>query len=296
MGEAMRTRLLVLAIMAAQVASAQIWCPPGATWWYDYEDMTVGRTGVFRLTYAGDTVVDGFSAQRLALYSAGVYVFTQQPFSGQGIPVITRADGGAVSQWDGSQWRVVFDFSQPPGGGWLLSGDNILDHEVLVMDTGRVEIDGTELLYSAVEITRPNGMVIADTVFERLGYAWIYLEPWRSLMLEADVTGLRCYSDLDLSYTRSGVATCDFVLSIGEAAGVQKPTVFYESSADALIVRTRGEAMSVIVCDALGRVVLQVPQASNGAAIDASVLSSGPYTLVAFTKEGEHVVTHWMKP
>jgi hypothetical protein len=296
MGEAMRTCLLMLAITAVRLTSAQTWCPPGAQWWYDYEDMTVGREGVIRLTHIGDTMIGGLAAQHLALEASGVFIFTQQPFSGQGSPVITRIDGGAVSHWDGNQWRLVFDLSQPPGGGWVLSGDNILDHEVLVADTGRIEQNGTELRYLAVEITRPNGMTIVDTVFERLGFARIYLEPWRSLMLEADVTGLRCYGDQDISYTRANVMECDFVLSMGEELGVQKPAVFYDGSGDVLVLRSGVYNTGLMVCDALGRVVLQAPQVTNGAAIDVSELRSGSYILVAYTQDSGHVGTRWVKP
>lgn len=177
MGEAMRIGLAMVSVLIVHLASAQTWCPTGATWHFDYEDMTVGRTGVIGLSYAGDTLVDGLSAQKLDLHVAGHYLFTQEPFSGRGAPVITRAEGGAVSHWDGSQWRLVFDLSQPPGGGWMLSGDNILDHEVLVVDIGQVQLDGTDLRYAAVEITRPNGSVVVDTVVERLGFKRIYLEP-----------------------------------------------------------------------------------------------------------------------
>lgn len=178
----------------------------------------------------------------------------------------------------------------------MLSGDNILDHEVLVVDTGHVQIDGTSLRYAAVEITRPNGFVVADTVVERLGFKRIYLEPWRSLMLEADVDGLRCYSDQQLSFTRANVSTCDYVMSTSAPGMVQAPILFHDPIHDALVVGAGASRMRLAVFDAMGRMVMPYLQASAGAPIDVSALSPGTYMALAYTAQGERASAKWVKP
>jgi hypothetical protein len=58
----MRLVLLPLVLITA-LACAQSWCPPGANWNYEISGYFIGGNVVH--TYEGDTVLDGYVAQRI---------------------------------------------------------------------------------------------------------------------------------------------------------------------------------------------------------------------------------------
>lgn len=61
----LRSYLLPVATVLAFGSHAQSWCPPGATWTYEYDLVLGGYYGVQRVEYVGDTLLGGYTAQRL---------------------------------------------------------------------------------------------------------------------------------------------------------------------------------------------------------------------------------------
>lgn len=62
--------LWVVAIVAALIFSAnvkaQVWCPPGATWYYEERSML--GDGYSKYTYTNDTVIKGITCQKITSF------------------------------------------------------------------------------------------------------------------------------------------------------------------------------------------------------------------------------------
>ncbi|GAA4380644.1 hypothetical protein [Hymenobacter koreensis] len=106
--------LLVLALGLLPAASAQTWCPPGATWTYDFVDMF--ERGDLVIRYQRDTLINGQTAQvlhrelRTVSYPGGIM---GPPYR---IPdLITRATADRVEVLGNGQFTTLYDFAALPG-------------------------------------------------------------------------------------------------------------------------------------------------------------------------------------
>lgn len=277
-------------LFTATKAGAQVWCPQGAEWWFEHSGIQGYQTGYMHLSYGGDTLLAGEIGKRLDTYVTGYDQLAQAPYYHQQGPVVTRSVAGAVFYWDDDQWRLSFDLSSVPGDSWILAGYGFNDRTVFVDDTGHVEVSGIPLRYATVTVDPPLfGGLTTDTVFERVGYRSLFIDPDRTLSLEADIPRLRCYADPDVSYTSGTSPSCDFVTGLPSIEHESSVTVSFDPHSVRLMVHDpQGLARTLAVHDAMGRLV--VLSTANDA-ISLEALASGHYATRVLDRAGRMLQT-----
>lgn len=254
--------------------------------------MQGNQTGYVHLSYSGDTLIEGEAAQRLNATVAGYDQTAGMPYFFEWAPFFTKDNVGVVSYWDEDQWRLLFDLNQPPGGGWLLEGYGFADRTVTVTDTGRINVDGVMLKYAEVELFPAlPGDVVVDTVFERAGYASLFIRPVRTLGLEADIPYLRCYTDSAVTFENAILPSCNYVMGLDNFEHGDSFDIYYEPAHGCLIIDdVNGLTRSLTVHDHMGRAILR--QSLTGqSTVQTNVLVTGLYLCILYDASGQAVAS-----
>lgn len=300
----MRAIAIATALVASLHATAQQWCPPGATWTYDTgSPWTVAYT---RYAYAGDTLVDGQPSQRIEVDALITNWFgNDTTIHSTGSPgLVTRLADEVVflwrpntGTWDTLYWfgAEVGDHWRPP---WAFEEDCPADHVLTVLETGTMIVDGVELRKLLVE-RRQGGQSFGNPewIAERIGPLGGYFFPMGDCggVIECYCT-LGCYRDQEIGYP-SGTGDCALPLALSQH---ENPPLAIElwpnPGSDLLSYAISGmETVDVIVLDAMGRCIVRMRSLPSRGTIDLSVLAEGSY-LIAFTNKGGHIATRtWLK-
>lgn len=284
----MKHSVLLIAIWAGiGLAEAQVWCPPGATWYHDW--FTLTETGFVHSVYGSDTLINGAPTQKLVA-TKHVYDFISQAYVVQPLPsLFTTVDQSLVSVWTMNGFDTLYWFSAVPGDSWQapLAFDPV---DVLVVDTGTAVVDAVALHYLLVEY-QPGGW--SDTLYERIGSTRVFMDASYSLGIDAPIGDLRCYQDQDLEYSAGNMPACDFIL--GSPDQTQLPNVLVFPSPGSDVFYIEASIGSVIeVTDAVGRRVAKVSDSVNHQSIQAEAWAPGFYT-VSITNNDQRTVLTWQK-
>lgn len=279
----------MLSVTMALPVISQIWCPPGATWTYTYSNSWTTE-GYARFMYTGDTVIDGFTSQRIDSYLEYDYYPFDTTYAFQDGPYYTSVNGDLVSIWDGVAFDTLYDFSAVPGDHWLATMPDGGESWVysVVADTGTLVIDGLSLRFLALQ----NG----DTIAERLGQFNDYFLPWVG-MVQDDAGGpLRCYSDVDINHTRwwwdFGCASW-----LGQDEPHTSTTISLSPNPgeDHLTINGFSDPSVVRILDATGRLCVQQRSVANSSTIQTVGLPSGAYTVQVVEPDGSMENLRWVK-
>ncbi|MFZ1691695.1 MAG: T9SS type A sorting domain-containing protein [Flavobacteriales bacterium] len=272
------------------MATAQTWCPPGATWWYDYYTNT-GGIGYAQATFVADTLVAGVSAHKITAHVEGIDQSNQQPISYDLPPLFTAMSGDAVMLWTGSSFDTLFHYGAAPGDQWVPAGTGAL---YTVLDTGTTLIDGQPLRWWAVDI---GGFfdVSADTIFERMGGLHVFLRPAVILAVtDPEIWGLRCYQDSQLDYSANNAPACNFILALNEHAKSPGIALFPNPGSHGFEVLSSHALGSVSVRDISGRAVLS-RTTGNMSHVNASAWLPGCYVVEVEYESGYGTRHRWVK-
>jgi Secretion system C-terminal sorting domain len=281
------------------LASAQVWCPPGAQWLFNFHSKQA--SGVRRAWYSGDTLVGGLQCQRIeqTIIAYEPAIPNGTAFTVQDAPIITNGQGDLIRIWD--QANNAFDtlawFGAVPGDHW-----NVPQYEFSgacyfeVLDTGSRVIAGIPLRYLIVE--EPIVMGIVDTLYERIGFERFYIRPTETMNIDFVTYGLVCYRDNVIDEFDGWLPLghpCDFTLSL-EEKNVEHVQLFPNPGTDHFTVQLPPIPNTIIVSDALGRNVLM--QRSNGGStlINTSGLRSGTYVVRITNATSTPLNMKWIKP
>ena len=268
-----RNILFLLLATLTIPGQAQSWCPPGATWTYN---AGMALAGFHRMTYTHDTLIGGFNAQIIDQYSA--IQFPQPPpgptFGGPPhisytpVAVITRSDSDAVFILTGSVWDTLYWFGAIPGDRWFPPHalGSACD-PITVADTGTMVIDGVPL--------RRVETMDGYTLIERIGCTWdmfMYCPNW---ILDGP-TGMRCYSDDEISY-QIAPGACEMLVGVNEASATSSLMIYPNPGTDQFSLSLPPGAHTIALFDAAGRVVHQHRIHDEQATIDTAHLPAGIY-------------------
>ena len=290
---------LLLIVIHAAIANAQVWCPPGAVWHHNYAAVSAPLVGVVRTECIGDTVIQGETAKLMHATASGYDWLLGGTFQSDLGSVITKANADQVSFWDGSDWFLLYDLGLPVGGQWLLVC--YLDAFVLtVTATGLKLVDGVPLRYSVVSLDPPLPWLASDTVIERIGFKSIYVHPYNyfnswSVWVSRE---LRCYEDNEIAYSALLQGTCDFTLGVLEDLPDGELTITPNPGTDGFSLMLNGVSRNgnVFVLDALGRAVGSAPIRQGQARFDAQELPPGVFVYRATDLDGRLRATgRWVK-
>ncbi len=289
----MRALAFLLALLPT-IAHAQSWCPPGAMWTFDYLDQMFG-TGVHRIELAGDTTIDGHPAQRLehwAIYGGGWGQPDLQTV--QMADLHTYEDSGVV--YLKSDWAVDFDtvmwFSAAPGDRWNIPG--IDEWSIAVLDTSSILLDGMALKQLIVQV-EPEGWFMVDTLRERIGYRWLFINPVESMLIDGIFGGLRCYEDLSISYSAPGISDCGFTMSVEQPGRKNAALPFPNPGTTHFTLDLTPGPHTVSLYDATGRMVLQQRTSEVRPVVHTDEMQAGLYHLIVRDARGRATHARWVK-
>ncbi|MBS1545990.1 MAG: T9SS type A sorting domain-containing protein [Bacteroidetes bacterium] len=300
----MRTSRLLLStflLWCCTSVFAQTWCPPGATWWFGFD---YGSVNGYRMySYSGDTIVHGRQAKRV---DVEVHWHTVSPPSDavfMNDPIFTSMDNGVLYQYLvnaeplATDWDTLIWYGASPGDQWQVPqmDDYYCDRRIVVTDTGHVEVAGLNLRYVQTDFPDEYGEVQFSPLFlERIGsvYGTFLVQCGFENQYEPD-TILRCYQDVELSYSVPNAPPCDFVAGIGPEPGREAVALWPNPGTDMLHIGGKGK-MEVRVLDAAGRAVLAGSSPNGSLGLSSAGLSSGVY-LVEVSTATKRQTVKWIK-
>ncbi|MBL7985810.1 MAG: hypothetical protein JNM91_12465, partial [Flavobacteriales bacterium] len=154
MDQALRNILAVSLFIVSSKSEGQVWCPPGAVWNYNIQSFMV--EGCETRTYAGDTLLDGRSAQHIHVDKI-VMNYLSMTLDTLETDFYTSQQDGVVLAWNtlggNTGWDTLYWFSAVPGDRWYPPGadDFCTGQEpwgmLEVGDTGSVIASGLPLRY-----------------------------------------------------------------------------------------------------------------------------------------------------
>ena len=284
----MMRHMLITATMIVTIGSnAQSWCPPGAQWVYDVGDAwNVAR---LQLTYAGDTLVDGFPAQRIDRT-----YFQTQPMNviTSWDPFFTRTNGDVVWEWNGTEWDTLYWFSAVPGDHWQPFWpyqEVCPDHAWLVQDTSTTVVSGIPLRTLLLELTEtgvPTGQTL--TIYERMGGGGGFGFPGSPPCgpIYECICLYTCYQDQDIVPPGS---PCALPLDVGSLAAPSQDLMVFPNPATDRVAITLPEGpvfhtIEVIGTD--GRTVRSTGTPNAATSFSVEDLHEGVYLIRARTDRG----------
>ena len=287
----MRAALLPLALLPL-LAAAQSWCPPGATWTYEAEMFYAGFT---RMTYTGDTLVDGYTAQIIDRYTA---LQPMQPppgptfggpplISHTPVAVITRSQDDVVYTWELGSWDTLYWFGAAPGQGWTARHvEGVQDcTPFIVTDTGTAVIDGMALRWIEIESWY--------RVYERIGSTWdmfMYCPNW---IIDGPM-GMRCYSDDEISFQLT-TGACEQLVGLDDRHSTSWTNPFPNPGTTHFTLDLPPGPHTITLFDASGRTVLQQRTADTRPVIATEALPAGLYRITVRDERGGVMGATWVK-
>lgn len=261
---------------------------------HDYADhMWNGAQGVTRVVYEGDTIVGGYTAQKLretsviAPWGSTDYQSFIYP------PMLTRYADGVVYAWDA--WPGAYDtlmwFSAEPGQFWAAPGmDNDPYTRLMVLDTSSITIDGVPLRQLIVQRGGWDWMP-PDTLRERIGFSFNYLNGWSWFVTDMPWAGLRCYRDAQIQFAAPNVTDCGFTLSADEIASSTSFVLFPNPGSDHFALSLPPGPHTITLFDPTGRVVMEERTNEQQPMIGTAHLAPGLYMV----RVEDHAPLRWVK-
>lgn len=219
----MKAILLTAIIIYSGLANAQIWCPTGAEWTYNYYNMTV--SGYEKLVYEKDTVILSQPCKKIIGNLVVTHYITWGAIDTIPVnPIFTFSHGDTVFTFYNHSFRPVYFFNAQVGDtlsyyNFMLPNNNFTGCDTVlrqVVDSaGKVIINSDTLrFYVARHIDFNDNFLYPETVtiVERLGAINNFFVPYFTCYTDGDEYPLRCYHDDNFtSYQTEPITACDYI-------------------------------------------------------------------------------------
>jgi hypothetical protein len=256
-----------------------------------------GGQGVTRVVYEGDTLVGGFTAQKLRETDVTApWGSTNYASSTYSAPILTRSADGIVYVWDGSNaFDTLMWFSAAPAQYWASLGlDNDPYNRITVLDTSTVVIGGTPLRQLIVQRGDWDWMP-PDTLRERIGFHFNYLNGWSWFLTDQPWSGLMCYSDQSIDFVVPGITDCGFTLSVNELSSEDHLGMFPNPGTTHFTLDLPPGPHTLTIFDATGHMVLQQRTSDARPVIATEALPAGLYRITVRDEQGAVASATWVK-
>lgn len=258
---------LLVTLIVTNSINAQNWCPLGATWIYDTGSPWSASNTL--IEYVGDTVIDGYAAQRFERSNRITLIMGFDTLiDQQGPEFYTRTNGDVVWEYNGTVWDTLYWFSAVPGDRWTPFWPYMQDcpgSYLLVIDTSTTVVDGIPLRTLDVLGTDGDIEFTFGAIMERIGgeFGGANFPGMASCSIIAECYCNRiCYSDQDIN---SNIG-CQLTLNVDEAVLPSFDLGLFPQPAldNVQISSTNANPLTQLqVTDARGKVVLN--QSTNKA-------------------------------
>lgn len=293
----MRATLLPLSWLPL-LACAQSWCPPGATWTYGTEFISL--YGYAQYTYVSDTTLGGQLGHRIDANGAMSYFGqTGVNYWSQPIAAITAQIGDVVSLWSDTEqtWDTLFWLGAVPGDSWIRRGGPYGDCDppdsLVIVDTTTVVFDGLPLRRWTVDQRTDGVSMFTETFTERLGWTMNF-SPYPACIIVDGPVGMRCYSDQDITVSFTGLG-CETLVGINDREATARLSVFPNPGTDRFTLPLSEGDHTITLFDATGRIVLQQRTTDARLVIATEALPAGLYRIAVRDEQGAGSGATWVK-
>ncbi len=293
----MRLLLLPL-VLFTSLASAQSWCPPGATWTFGYNDVLGGVIGHARVDYTADTLLAGLPAQRLEVRVNAYSYPTQSYWTEYYFDThFTSGTNDVVQIWNASEqeFDTLYWFNAVPGDRWSVPWSYGTVADFIVLDTLSTTIDGLDLRQVVVGLDVPSPQPI-DTLTERLGFRTTFINAVSQFILDQPISGLRCYQDNDIQWNNPTWSFgCASILSVHNQRSADPSQLHPNPGTTHFTLSLQPGPHTISLFDATGRMVLEQRTAEERPVIGTERLPSGMYTVRVVNRNGTVHHHQWIK-
>jgi|LakMenE01Jun11ns_1017448.scaffolds.fasta_scaffold9958553_2 hypothetical protein len=313
----MRKLLIIIIILLFSFQGrAQMWCPPGATWYYGAYAMYPQVNGYHKYEYTNDTIVNSLTYKKIKKTFTGF-----NPFYGAGITTKTenllfmRESNNVIYYCN----DTLYDFNASIGNTWLRNRTwlnfqlaAVCDaprRKVTVLDTGHIVINTSNLktlklqyeykwretdtepikTYTVLICEKTGNITSTNDVSNGLLFEPGSCETVNAVIHPVASTGLRCYADNNFapysppSYTN----TCTYIntTNIFEIKSSNENILIYPQPANNILNLSSplfsNKKVQVIINNTIGQMVLNTNiQFTNGSCqINVATLTKGFYLL-----------------
>ncbi|MGB3946377.1 MAG: hypothetical protein WBM13_00210 [Bacteroidia bacterium] len=285
---------------------AQTWCPAGATWHYEYND--IWSTGYYKIEYKNDTIIAGFSCRKMSkTFYTYNYIFNS--FDTLHLAdEYTYSDADKVYLYRFNDFYTLYDFSANVGDVWEVAGTNKYSFAscdsvgfVKVDSIGTMSINGNILRYVCVSPTVNSKWGWVGKVVEKIGPIINYsssLETYNYLFPnKLDFCGmnvdesheagfLRCYYDSVFgSYSTQITPSCEFLatdIKENKNETVEftiAPNPFYNESVIKYSIKKQYQTAEFVINDSFGEKIKMISIADKQGTIllDRADFKNGIY-------------------
>jgi len=263
-------------------ASAQIWCPSGAHWLFDTSSPSNTSRSLY--TYMGDTVIDGYAAQKIHRHTRVTQLFGNDTIIESTGMKFTRYEGDVVLERYPNTWDTLYWFGAHPGDEWEGYWDAGFDcptHALHVLDTGTVVVDGIPLRSVSGEVYW-SGITTGMPFFaiERIGGYGGRTFPNNTLPCDTSQCqcAFLCYADQEISYPLAD-ESCELTLGTPEVSQPPVLLLYPDPGTDLVTLEWTGEGFSAAFMDATGRLAQLVKSSSGRVVVYTGELAPGAYTV-----------------
>ncbi len=283
-------------------SSSQVWVDEGATWHYDYWNISSG--GFYRLEYTQDTTVGGQVCQQVETkkysfvsdQSGTIQLLDSTEFPDQ----FTYVVGDTVFYWNDNQFFTLFNFGASIGDRWLIGTTNLLGSGctdssfVEVTNTGSITINSSTFRTITLATVDSSSIGLSGVFVERFGFLDqnSAFHPFPRQMncngdiVEYDMLTFKCFEDDAFTLYNPSGEDCEYYLThldVDEILEVQvsvQPNPFRE-----WIDISAPQSGTLTIYDFQGTEV-ECFQYSNSTRINLSHVTSGMYLLVFEDESG----------
>ncbi|HEX2616098.1 MAG TPA: T9SS type A sorting domain-containing protein, partial [Flavobacteriales bacterium] len=257
---------------------------------------SLAANGTRHAWYSGDTLVGGLTAQRI---EQRVDAFQTIPPFGTPVSFVaptlfTATVGDRVMLWNdqAGAYDTLMWFGAHVGDHWdppHFPGPARFD----VIDTGNTTVSAIPLHYIVVQEL---GTGWVDTLRERIGFDYFYIDPNESFIIDFTTTWLQCYRDNVIAeyHGNTQQGSCDFTTGVAEVRSTTW-SLYPNPGTDQLELQLPEQVRSVEVLDALGRCVLRAFPTGTRTTVHTASLSTGSYIIRVRDRADVVTTQRWMK-
>ena len=289
--------LSLFSIVHLEGLNAQVWCPPGATWYYRDSSTTGSTPGFLRLQYTSDVMLDGQLAQYISVTITEFYNDSAHIYPG--FDFHTYQDGPIVycKTEVGFPWDTLYHFGAVPGDHWDAPHFSWSNEclRITVTDTGTTFINGFALRY--MDYTRDSlGYAVHRRITERLGDSEFYFLMEMCTGPFQMIRGLRCYSDDAFGSYDTGISpSCDFLTTINDQPGNRRVMLHPNPGCTHFTLDLPPGPHTITLFDATGRLVLQQRTTDARPVIGTEALPAGLFRIAVCDEQGAVMGATWVK-
>lgn len=286
----------LLLVFAGIKSNAQTWAPLGAEWYYSYNSFWF--EGFVRISSVEDTIIDNINCRKLVKENVVYNHLTGDIDTNIIGSEYMYSDADKVYIYINNQFYTLYDFSATIGDAWIIPRNEDIvgicndEGEVMVVDTGHVNINGQALRKITVESSADSHWsFIPGDIIEKIGPGSAYMLPEPTNVCVVDVYEggpLRCYSDDTFGTYSTGISEeCDYLVSIRDKE--MSMIHFYPNPCNELLTidfPDSHQQYTIKLFDVAGREIYEKDNCNTSIQINMTHLFPGVYVLSISYQKG----------